>query len=195
MPVAGLPKAQGPPPSVRAVCRLVRPGDKEPQIPGRARPGAHGELGLRIPARSARAQRRARASRHRWAGPSASAGVLGEAAAPTAGVAERPSHCTRRRFCSTRCIQGPVCKPQGAHSLVVTLQRERRLESQGRPALRPRGEWGGGANLPCFPESSQPLLQSHQRTLAAYLEICKNALLGQKDSPQRADLQSLPTQV
>lgn len=47
---------------------LVRPGDKEPQIPGPGEAGrARGAPGFRMPAQSARAQSRARASRDRWA--------------------------------------------------------------------------------------------------------------------------------
>lgn len=165
---------------------LVRPGDKEPQIP-RPREAGHArrDTGFRVPARSARAPSWARASRDRWA--------------------RAVCICPRPRGCCGAHSQGggapvplhPAVSQRPSHSGTGFHPRTGEAPiNQGQPALQPSRTGEGGANLSRFPEPSQPPSRSHKRTFTAPSEIwAVCALLGQRESSKRADLQSLRAQV
>lgn len=142
----GLSKAQGPLPSVRAVCRISAAGrQRAPDT--RARRGRARPERSRVPARSARAQSRAPASGDRWARavciclrPQGGCGAHSQGGG--APVPLHPAAVLQRRWHSATGLQISMHPQTGLHPRIGEVPK-----SQGQPALQPTGEEGGGANL------------------------------------------------
>lgn len=176
---------------------LVRPGDKEPQTPG---PGearrARRAPGLRVPARSARAQSRTGPPGTDGPGPSASARVLGEAATPTAEAAERRSPRSRRPCRSACYSRGLVCRSRCTHRLVFTPQQERHLSAKGSRLWSQRGSgWWWCKPIVISRTLPAPSVVPSADSRCAFRNVSSCALLGRRASPERADRLSLPCRL